>query len=1456
MRKRLLTVLLVLGLTVNPLPANVLAAENEAEMQVGESLSDGEDGDNAVDIQGKSAADALGGNLEIDVSDPDKVYESQGEDPVIDGVEMDEVFGIQGEGSEVDIPEEQVPDGGDSLEIVDSGTCGESVFWTLDSEGTLEISGTGEMADYGYDHAAPWSSGQKEIEKILIQSGVTSIGYGAFYGCSSLTSVEIPSSVTSIGWYAFLTGTGYGAFAGCSSLTSVEIPSSVTSIGWSAFAECSSLTSVEIPSSVTSIQGCVFDGCSSLKSVKIPSSMTGIGWFMFAECSSLTSVEIPSSVTSIGEGAFFKCSGLTRVEIPSSVTRIGDRAFFECSSLTSVEIPSSVTNIGDNVFFKCSSLTDIIIPSSVTRIGGGAFDSCNNLKDVYYSGSEDQWKVIEIGEDNTCLQNANIHFNSTGPEGGDIVVDPDDTLIVTKNVELNKSEEFEFPFTFHEKEFDSELLAAVVQDESIVSAFIKDLEVIDEGYEGFEISKKISGVLVLTGVDAGDTEVLLGYPGGAVAYKFKVSVSSTGSGGDITVDPDKIIISGNGSIRVGETVELSAEIIYNTIHNDDSIEWTSSNSTVVAFDGDKGSVTNPIETISNGKATDTVQIHALSVGRANIICRSASGATQIFKVVVQAGEGETTKLQEFVKKWRTAYDAYIGALEEALKKKSNEISKVTIDEQAEALMEADAKSSSKLVVFNGQHDETVRMNVYKAVANFLADNTAQSINLGNISVSGVNVTSIAASIVNSIYKAMDTKSYTYKYGNATIRIEGCSFSGASARKISYESGKVKSGFVAQLTSTQKQAMKAVTAYLNELVKLEKNVISEAYSQMAKSVFGKDINGLVKDKVSKIIKPYVDAIVNTGLGKVDVAMNTCLNYYSYAKKIMNMGSQNPAELVKSLSSMKTFTFEDTSIKDKFVKSTMKGLEKAKKELNEAFEAYINTGKVDAGSSIGNWFKETFTGIKDIFKCPVDIAVYDSTGEQVGFVGEGEIWYKEDILYIEQYGDTKTIYSNNADLNFEIIGTDYGFLNCTFEEWANGVAIGRVNYYDIPLYDGKSLSASAPGRNVTTETVIVTDHDTGVVPADESISFEEYDTAVVHINCVASGAGGQVYGTGDYVRGDAVNVHAAEEEGYVFFGWQNSDGALESTSNIYEFTARENITLTALFAEYIEDSGDIPDIYIITFDANGGAGAMDDVIVEKGENFTFPACGFTEPEGHKFKAWKIGDREFAPGDNYIVEEDTIVSAYWIEEAVPTPDTDPTMTPEPGQTPTPEPSSIPTPEPPVNETPKPSEAPTSEPPVSETPKPSEAPTPEPIVTGTPEPSPVPTSEPAITETPEPGSASTPEPVQTPEPVEVPTEMPTTPPESGADQTPTATMTPNPSQIPPLEPDAGSSNSGTTTDSSSEDGSASSVSDQSDNGGNRTESPKTGDDNYILWLIILMLITGGLTAAVKVAEVLKAKE
>ena len=239
--------------------------------------------------------------------------------------------------------------------------------------------GTAEITRYKGD------TGELAIPDDLDGHSVTAVGDRAFEGCSGLTSVTIPDSVTSI---------GDGAFRR-SGLTSVTIPDSVTDLGVNPFARCDSLAKIIVSQdhpSLATIDGVLFSKpdkrlvtwpCAFTRSdYTIPQGIKIIGDGAFGLCSSLTAVAIPDSVTSIGDEAFYGCSGLTAVTIPDSVTSIGNGAFGLCSSLTAVAIPDSVTSIGDWAFDGCSGLTAVTIPDNVTSIGDEAFVGCNSLTSV------------------------------------------------------------------------------------------------------------------------------------------------------------------------------------------------------------------------------------------------------------------------------------------------------------------------------------------------------------------------------------------------------------------------------------------------------------------------------------------------------------------------------------------------------------------------------------------------------------------------------------------------------------------------------------------------------------------------------------------------------------------------------------------------------------------------------------------------------------------------------------------------------------------------------------------------------------------------------------------------------------------------------------------------------------------------------------------------------------------
>lgn len=228
---------------------------------------------------------------------------------------------------------------------------------------------------------------------------VKAIDENGFKGREFIRSIIMPDSIISIGDRAFM---------GCFNLSSIEIPDGVTTIGVDAFNNCC-ISDITIPDSVTSIGQGAFDNCSQLRSVKLSSAITKIESRTFSTCYKLESITIPDGVKSIGLGAFDHC-GFTSITIPGSVKSIEPSSFNNCLSLTSITLTDGVENIGYNVFNNCRFLTTIVIPESVVSIGRGAFYDCLSLTDVYYTGTEEEWGKVSIGDNNTHLEDAVKHF--------------------------------------------------------------------------------------------------------------------------------------------------------------------------------------------------------------------------------------------------------------------------------------------------------------------------------------------------------------------------------------------------------------------------------------------------------------------------------------------------------------------------------------------------------------------------------------------------------------------------------------------------------------------------------------------------------------------------------------------------------------------------------------------------------------------------------------------------------------------------------------------------------------------------------------------------------------------------------------------------------------------------------------------------------------------------------------
>ena len=261
--------------------------------------------------------------------------------------------------------------------------------WNYDADTkTLTFSGTAPIPSYEYPDDRPWKDYVSEVENIVINEGVTSIGINALGYCVSLTTVTIPASVT---------GIGMSAFCDCTGLTTITIPASVTSIGRNAFYHCESLTSVIVYASNCTLGEDAFDKCNKLDAIYVLSDK--VEYYKAAENWSAYADKITAFIGGGdcgAEGHETDVTWLLKGTSPNytlTISGTGAMADYASSenqpwkdyrsSITSVIIESGVTSIGKNAFNNCTGLTSVTVDAPNCTLGNGALEGCSKLKAIY-----------------------------------------------------------------------------------------------------------------------------------------------------------------------------------------------------------------------------------------------------------------------------------------------------------------------------------------------------------------------------------------------------------------------------------------------------------------------------------------------------------------------------------------------------------------------------------------------------------------------------------------------------------------------------------------------------------------------------------------------------------------------------------------------------------------------------------------------------------------------------------------------------------------------------------------------------------------------------------------------------------------------------------------------------------------------------------------------------------------
>lgn len=262
---------------------------------------------------------------------------------------------------------------------------GDNITYTL-SNGVLTLTGSGPMYDFrasnlGSNKKPPWQDKNETITKVVVNEGITTIGDYSFFNCVNLTTVELPSTITSI----------HG--------------SGTQSLSYGAFQNCTSLTTINFPEGLKTIEYCAFKGCEKLDNVVFPSTLEEIQFSAFYECKSISSVEFPDSLTKLGMNAFDTCEKLRYVKFGAGMTKtctsilsdVINPGVFREAGVKYVDFGPSITEISPYTFYGCD-FTSVEIPEQITSIGVRAFGDTYYLSKATVYNPNTEFKGI-IGED-------------------------------------------------------------------------------------------------------------------------------------------------------------------------------------------------------------------------------------------------------------------------------------------------------------------------------------------------------------------------------------------------------------------------------------------------------------------------------------------------------------------------------------------------------------------------------------------------------------------------------------------------------------------------------------------------------------------------------------------------------------------------------------------------------------------------------------------------------------------------------------------------------------------------------------------------------------------------------------------------------------------------------------------------------------------------------------------------
>ena len=1082
--------------------------------------------------------------------------------------------------------------------------------YKVGSDGTVTITGCDDSAQ-----------GAITIPSQIDGKPVTSIGSCAFHGCSSLTSITIPNSVTSIGI----------AFDWCKKLTQINVDtantvySSVNGVLFSKdktelirYPEGKADTSYAIPNGVTSIGYWAFCDCYSLTSITIPDSVTSIGTMAFEDCSSLTSITIPGSVTSIDDNAFYVCRKLNQINvdtantayssvngvlfnkektklirypigkadtsysIPDGVTSIGDYAFSWCSSLTSITIPDGVTIIDRNAFQYCRSLTSITIPDSVTYISAEAFDGCDSLKAAYYLGFSEQWAEVSIEWGNYRLTYC-IVFKSN-PEIGD-VASPTGTKVsmVGKHFYANIGES-ELSLSPGGKAKGNQATCYVpVSSQDLDFTFesgnknilvIGDTEVTFYGvyfikFNVFGISEGTTTVTVRTSDGASSTAI--------------VTVSETPTSDKILKGEGKL--PANAKILVGTMDDYVTAVVLNskkTYVSDVIIDQKTypiqknilPDATIEMFKGKP-----VIAVMQDGKITeiDLIENYITASVSTNFIDGTAIKDGDTHLVTASVSNTLPSRLM----------GADFSSLSDKFKIKINSVS---IKIGSESVYSGNPYAEIGVDGFKIVVSKEVK--IKKSFANFNGE---------------ADIKVVVTGERNGTPLSLETKS--------SIKI----LSKSEWNKISESANKKK---------TEKQydnEIKATVAKNSKNLKLDETIawnatLGEFMSKKQLSALGYAMVGTIvmaeapkatftEYLTSKMLdKLGVAHKIAAGAFSVDVPMTVKIKTYKYGELVIDFEAHATNYTLggKSYGSFGDVTYEITggSGLSKVPTSMRSGLAGAiaYADVNTFADAMYDIALAEVKKAYNLGYGNDFNTVCDVFfndtivdvmlsacktdykgaffdiisyparqykgACPIEMRVYDPSNELCGFVSDSKAVSTDENVECTVEGHTKiiTVYGYKAnDFKVEITATGSGVMNLEASDYAGSCRkLGSQTFTDFPIECGKTYSYICGAVSLDESSKDMITDGSNKVYADDITIFERADIEATEDKYTIvfwSADGSKIIGLYELLPGESIpSIEAPKKVGYDFVGWANENGKIEEIPSTMPASER---SFTAVF-----------------------------------------------------------------------------------------------------------------------------------------------------------------------------------------------------------------------------------------------------------------------------------------------------